>query len=69
MEQDPFVSLQAVIPWDQFVYSVEQAEALAKPAEFDYLELLDTYYGQFRKFAPTFTDLYVSIFWYHPNIM
>lgn len=53
-EQDPFVSLQAVIPWDQFVHSVEQAEALARPAEFDYLELLDTYYGQFRKFARDF---------------
>mgnify|MGYP001083889512 CR=1 FL=1 len=51
-EQDPFVSLQAVIPWNQFVYSVEQAESLARPAGFDYLELLDTYYGQFLKFAP-----------------
>lgn len=58
MEQDPFVSLQAVIPWDQFVYSVEQAEALARPAEFDYLELLDTYYGQFRKFAPRLLQIY-----------
>lgn len=57
-EQDPFVSLQAVIPWDQFVHSVEQAESLARPAEFDYLELLDTYYGQFRKFAPRLLQIY-----------
>jgi len=59
LEQDPFESLQSIISWEQFVQSVEQAEELARPAEFDYLELLDNYYGHFRKFAPRLLRTYV----------
>ncbi|HDR7612929.1 TPA: Tn3 family transposase [Bacillus mycoides] len=59
LEQDPFESLQSIISWEQFVQSVEQAEELARPAEFDYLELLDNHYGHFRKFAPRLLRAYV----------
>ncbi len=54
LEQDPFESLQSIISWEQFVQSVEQAEELARPAEFDYLDLLDNHYGHFRKFATSY---------------
>lgn len=59
LEQDPFESLQSIISWEQFVQSVEQAEELARPAEFDYLELLDNHYGHFRKFAPRLLRTYL----------
>lgn len=59
LEQDPFESLQSIISWEQFVQSVEQAEELSRPAEFDYLELLDNHYGHFRKFAPRLLRTYV----------
>ncbi|AOM14333.1 transposase for transposon (plasmid) [Bacillus thuringiensis Bt18247] len=38
---------------------MEQAEELARPAEFDYLDLLDNHYGHFRKFAPRLLRTYV----------
>ncbi|EOQ04930.1 Tn3 family transposase [Bacillus cereus] len=56
---DPFESLQSIISWEQFIQTVEQAEELARPVEFDYLDLLDSYYGQLRKFAPRLLKTYV----------
>ncbi|SFC79090.1 hypothetical protein SAMN04488168_109163 [Bacillus sp. 491mf] len=38
---------------------MEQAEELARLVEFDYLDLLDNYYGQLRKFAPRLLKTYV----------
>lgn len=49
LEQDPFESLQSIISWEQFVQSVEQAEELARPAEFEYLDILDNHYGPFSE--------------------
>jgi len=56
---DPFESLQSIISWEQFIQTVEQAEELARLVEFDYLDLLDNYYGQLRKFAPRLLKTYV----------
>lgn len=55
---DPFESLQSIIPWEQFIQTVEQAEELSRPVEFDYLDLLDNHYGQLRKFAPRLLRTY-----------
>ncbi|MGH2352734.1 MAG: Tn3 family transposase [Chloroflexota bacterium] len=49
---DPFQAIQAVVPWDTFVSSVAEAERLARPADFDPLELLDGSYSQLRRYAP-----------------
>src|SRR6059058_5045348 len=38
---DPYQSLEAVLPWETFVSSVQEASTLARPADFDYLDLLD----------------------------
>ncbi|MBM7585655.1 TnpA family transposase [Bacillus pakistanensis] len=56
---DPYESLQSIISWDQFIQTVEQAETLARPVEFDYLDLIDNHYGQLRKFAPRLLRTYV----------
>lgn len=58
-EQDPFETLQSIISWDQFVQSVEEADTLARPVDFDYLELLDDHYTNMRKFAPRLLKSYV----------
>jgi hypothetical protein len=38
--QDPFDAIMAVIPWERFRASVAEAEALARPEDFDSYEML-----------------------------
>jgi hypothetical protein len=49
---DPYKALEAVLPWETFVTSVQEARTLARPADFDYLDLLDDHYSHIRKYAP-----------------
>jgi TnpA family transposase len=58
-EQDPFETLQSIISWDQFVQTVEEADQLARPVEFDFFELLDDHYSNMRKFVPRMLNTYV----------
>lgn len=51
-QADPYTAIELVMPWDKFVKSVEEAGQLARPADFDYLDLLDSRYGQLRKYTP-----------------
>lgn len=50
---DPFRAIMAVIPWKTLESSVQEAEALARPEEFDYLEILGERYAMLRKYGPT----------------
>ncbi|EFU39332.1 transposase [Paenibacillus vortex V453] len=50
---DPFVALDAVMPWDQVVASVEEAKRLARPVDYDYLDLLEKKFYALRKYTPT----------------
>lgn len=50
---DPFVALEAVMPWDQLVASVEEAKRLARPVDYDYLDLLEKKFYALRKYTPT----------------
>ncbi len=50
---DPFVALDAVMPWDQIVASVEVAKRLARPVDYDYLDLLEKKFYALRKYTPT----------------
>lgn len=50
---DPFVALEAVMPWDQLVESVEEAKKLARPVDYDYLDLLEKKFYTLRKYTPT----------------
>lgn len=51
---DPFAAIEAVLPWEQFMASVAQAEALSRDEAFDALELVTQYFSTLRKYAPLF---------------
>ncbi|SDH66726.1 Transposase and inactivated derivatives, TnpA family [Desulfosporosinus hippei DSM 8344] len=50
---DPYVALEAVLPWDRLVASVEEAKQLARPIDYDYLDLLEKKFYVLRKYTPT----------------
>ena len=50
---DPFVALEAVMPWDRLVATVEEAKQLARPIDYDYLDLLENKFYTLRKYTPT----------------
>lgn len=50
---DPFKTIEKVMPWDKIVESVEEAKKLARPVNYDYLDLLDSRYNQLRKYTPS----------------
>jgi hypothetical protein len=54
--RDPYEALETVLPWERFVESVSEAEELALPAAFDYLEHIEDYYSKLRKYAPLLLD-------------
>ena len=49
---DPFKAVTAVMPWELLESSVQEAETLARPQEFDYLEILTERYAMLRKYGP-----------------
>lgn len=49
---DPFTTLEKVMPWNKMVESVEEAKKLARPINYDYLDLLASRYNQLRKYTP-----------------
>ncbi len=50
---DPFQVIENIMSWDDIVHSVEEAKTLARPIDYDYLDLLDKRYNQLRKYTPT----------------
>jgi hypothetical protein len=48
---DPFVALEAIMPWDQLVASVEEAKRLARPVDYDFLDLLEKKFYALRKYT------------------
>jgi len=50
---DTFVALEAIMPWDKLVASVEEAKNLARPVDYDYLDLLGKKFYALRKYTPT----------------
>ncbi|WP_324657975.1 Tn3 family transposase [Bacillus altitudinis] len=50
---DVFEVLESVIEWNSFVSSVEEAQDLARPADYDYLDLLQKRFYSLRKYTPT----------------
>src|SRR5271168_1516430 len=47
--QDPFDAITAVIPWERFRASVGEAEALARPENFDSYEVLGEHYAAVQR--------------------
>ncbi|MGE7307798.1 Tn3 family transposase [Priestia megaterium] len=50
---DVFEVLESGIEWNSFVSSVEEAQELARPADYDYLDLLQKRFYSLRKYTPT----------------
>lgn len=50
---DVFEVLDSVIEWNSFVSSVEEAQELARPTDYDYLDLLQKRFYSLRKYTPT----------------
>ncbi|MDQ2810200.1 MAG: Tn3 family transposase [Chloroflexota bacterium] len=50
---DVFAAITSVLTWERFVSTVEEADKLARPTDFDYLDLLITRYPYLRQYAPT----------------
>lgn len=57
-EQDLLTALQSVMPWERFVVTVTEAEALIQPKTGDYLDGLGAYYSQLRRYAPLLLDTF-----------
>jgi hypothetical protein len=53
-KQDAFEAIAAVIPWERFCTSVAEAEALARPEEFDAYEKIGEHYAAARRWSPAF---------------
>ena len=54
---DPFAAIESIIPWGDFTQSVEDAQKLARPEEFDFLHEIGGSYSQIRRYAPTFLEI------------
>lgn len=50
--EDPYALIEEFVPWERFVDSVAEAEGLALPEAFDFLEHLKDHHRRFRKYAP-----------------
>jgi TnpA family transposase len=53
---DPFAAIEAIISWDVFSESINEAEKLARSENFDYLSLVGKGFNQLRRYTPTFLN-------------
>ncbi len=56
LKEDPFKAIEKIISWEDFEKSLAEADELAKPEEFDYLELMGDDYSYLRRYTPLFLD-------------
>jgi len=54
---DPFAAIEAVISWDDFASSVDEAQKLAQPSDFDFLPRIGESYATLRRYAPQFLEV------------
>jgi TnpA family transposase len=57
-KQDAYGAIATVIPWERFRATVAEAEALARPEEFDTLGKLGEHYAGIRRWSPAFLDAF-----------
>jgi TnpA family transposase len=57
-KRDGYEAIIALMSWDKFCKSVAEAEALARPEEFDTYESLDEHYAGIRKWSPAFLETF-----------
>lgn len=51
---DPFAAIETIMSWDTFAASVTEAQTLAGPADFDFLNHIGECYSMLRRYAPEF---------------
>ncbi|MEI7610460.1 MAG: Tn3 family transposase, partial [Rhodospirillaceae bacterium] len=57
-KKNAFKAIDAVIPWERFVSSVAEAEALSRSEEFDSYQKLGEHYSGVRRWAPEFLEAF-----------
>ena len=58
-KRDAYRAITSVIPWERFRATVAEAEALARPEEFDAYQSLGEHYAGVRRWSPAFLDAFV----------
>ncbi len=53
---DPYSAIQSIMPWDEFVRSIDEAEGLARPEGFDHLHLVKEGYPTLRRYMHPFLE-------------
>jgi TnpA family transposase len=56
--EDPYEVLEEMMGWERFVASVAEAEGLAMPANFDYLDFLEAGHRHVRRYAPALLEAF-----------
>ncbi|MGL5717078.1 MAG: Tn3 family transposase [Paraclostridium sp.] len=49
---DPYELIDTAMGWNTFVESVKESKDLARPSDFDYLDLIESKYNTLRKYTP-----------------
>jgi len=57
-KQDAFDAIIAVVSWERFCTTVAEAEALARPEEFDAYQNVGEHYAGIRRWSPAFLDAF-----------
>lgn len=56
---DPFEAIEALLPWDQFVKSISDAETLSRDETFDHLHLVAKRHGVLKLYLSAFLEVMV----------
>ncbi len=56
--EDPYALIENLIGWERFVASVSEAEELAMPPDFDYLDHIQNQYRRLRNYAPALLEAF-----------
>ena len=60
-KQDAFGAIIAVVPWERFCTTVAEAEALARPEEFDAYQSVGEHYAGIRRWSPASRPTFPTI--------
>jgi hypothetical protein len=55
---DPFAAIEALMPWEAFLASVEEAAKLVRPENFAHLALKGDGFSQLRRYTPHFLEAF-----------
>jgi TnpA family transposase len=57
-KQDAYGAIIALMPWERFRMTVAEAEALARPEDFDAYQSLGKHYADIRRWSPAFLEAF-----------